>query len=1392
MSLIARGISINNSGQVAFAAQTPAGRHAFVWNGATLTELDLSMVGGNGLHLTDAGRLYLIRGPFPPSLEPIVIGPSPWLPVETVLPGVADSHAFLQFVDWTMAGTRTTIATVIERVDSNLNYSKETRFATLGSDFDVNEKGEVVYVADPMPGFTDLWQLVTPDLQTGNCWTNATVRNPVPKIASDGSVICKESKWLFLRKYDLTLKATIAGPANGFSSIGRMPSISEDGRLVAFYAVLSADGATAFGTESGPGIFVAHWDGAAWPIFRAAPDTGATFDGFDVNQCVAINGLKNDSSTAVLVFGATKKGGVRTIYSGRMDVNANRFAPLQSVVAVGETVGDVGRVSDYYLYDPLNGAGQAALWLKGDGGEAVALADIYPVTRADLDVEVGSDVVSAKQGDPVHFTVKVLNEGPDETTGIEIELNLPKTTASPSVSISKGSWNRDTRRWSLPFLAKGQSVELQVVTVMDQTVPISLAASRIASTGQDTNPKNDVGSAKVLPQFMVRGNVRRYDDPKVGVGKVKVQLIAADGTTFTVDSEAGPSKPLGSFEIKSVPQGSYALTCKKGGYDFSAAPTSYEVIATTSTMPDILAKAIVEVAAIEIVQVIQDLNNSVPLIAHKPTLVRAYLQLPTGVGDDFTILNSRFNLRGALGDISLVQDNSCLIQHDVLPHRDAITKSVNFRIVDFSQLQRLGEEMKCDYTWSDGVLTALPAVENPLTRTFKTMPNFPVQLFRIALDRQASLPGSKYCAAPSVRDLASYYRQLRAIYPVATVDPYTIRYEIPVVWNALHNDKWLGFPAINRDVLAEWNKLGLTAKSNGSERSDWRPFGVIGMTLKSAEARLSRWYVYLDKQNVQQTAEAQLPAGLTDPCPDWKVIRKPGTTTVSSGFLLDVSVGESRNFFPHELAHQYSLHHPTRSGQTQGGCGARIKDPLSDASYEPYMFNRPNDNEEVTGISPGLVVEARETILGWDEQSDEIVDPRHHYELMGYCQDLNLPLPQQRNWISPESYQRLMRAIAEDYGPKPALSSRGAIARRDMLIVSGRLDPESSRVNIDSIDFVPQTGHPVIEGISGRYVLRTKDAFGRIIREVLFDCVVEEPFEGQSTAAEATFVVLVPWSNDVVSIEIARGTAVLDEIRATKHAPEVRWITPLSGGALGDGTARFEWASSDADGDALEHVVEYSSDGGDSWIPLARRLTSRFLDVDVRQLAGSTNGFFRVTAGDGLLHAVAVTGPVVVPVSPPEIVFRRIPGDRDISGFGRVFLSADASDVKDGVLRDLVWESDRAGVLGHGEVISLRPEDLPEGTHHIKVSARNSAGLESSASFEFRSWVEAIPLLSAASTGDGVTVSWESMKATFVLQSAAAVEGPWADVASAPAVQGHRSEVAVPPVETERFFRLRR
>ena len=49
----------------------------------------------------------------------------------------------------------------------------------------------------------------------------------------------------------------------------------------------------------------------------------------------------------------------------------------------------------------------------------------------------------------------------------------------------------------------------------------------------------------------------------------------------------------------------------------------------------------------------------------------------------------------------------------------------------------------------------------------------------------------------------------------------------------------------------------------------------------------------------------------------------------------------------------------------------------------------------------------------------------------------------------------------------------------------------------------------------------------------------------------------------------------------------------------------MRWTASDADGDPLTYIVEYSRDGGGTWVNLATGLTEPQYDIELETLGGA-------------------------------------------------------------------------------------------------------------------------------------------------------------------------------------------
>jgi hypothetical protein len=197
-------------------------------------------------------------------------------------------------------------------------------------------------------------------------------------------------------------------------------------------------------------------------------------------------------------------------------------------------------------------------------------------------------------------------------------------------------------------------------------------------------------------------------------------------------------------------------------------------------------------------------------------------------------------------------------------------------------------------------------------------------------------------------------------------------------------------------------------------------------------------------------------------------------------------------------------------------------------------------------------------------------------------------------------------------------------------------------------------------------------------------------------------------------IELRQGDTVLDSLEAGSAAPQVTISSP-AGGTFTSGSIPIAWSASDADGDPLDVVVEYSTNGGTSWIAVAFGQAGNTLDLPISELAGSDNARIRVTASDGFNQGSDVSPAFSVADTPPQpYISNPLDGQSYTEGVpvplrGGAFVPG-ATSMADSSLR---WRSNRDGDLGTSATLDAV---LSVGPHVISLEATGDSGLSASTS----------------------------------------------------------------------------
>jgi len=213
--------------------------------------------------------------------------------------------------------------------------------------------------------------------------------------------------------------------------------------------------------------------------------------------------------------------------------------------------------------------------------------------------------------------------------------------------------------------------------------------------------------------------------------------------------------------------------------------------------------------------------------------------------------------------------------------------------------------------------------------------------------------------------------------------------------------------------------------------------------------------------------------------------------------------------------------------------------------------------------------------------------------------------------------------------------------------------------------------------------------------------------------------VAVPGDLDVEKVRVKNGDNVLGSVARSPNKPSVQVESPNGGGSLTGGSINVEWSASDSDGDELFFDVQYSPDGGGTWTPVNINVTGRSANVDLENLAGSSQGIIRVEASDGFNTSKDESdGTFTVPNNSPDASIITPTEGKSIGSSAPLQLKGSAFDREDGPLSgsNLKWKSSKDGELGSGKTLTLPASDLSEGEHTITLEAVDSDGVSTEVS----------------------------------------------------------------------------
>lgn len=241
---------------------------------------------------------------------------------------------------------------------------------------------------------------------------------------------------------------------------------------------------------------------------------------------------------------------------------------------------------------------------------------------------------------------------------------------------------------------------------------------------------------------------------------------------------------------------------------------------------------------------------------------------------------------------------------------------------------------------------------------------------------------------------------------------------------------------------------------------------------------------------------------------------------------------------------------------------------------------------------------------------------------------------------------------------------------------------------------------------AGEYEVRLLDGTGNVLAS---KSIAEQPISGAGTQG-ALLNTVMPFEDGTEDIQILREGSFVTGTVVSPHTPTVQVDTP-NGGESVDSQLTVAWTADDADGDRLLHSVAYSPDRGETWLPLARRISSTTLTVGTGILPGSDGeSLVRVLTSDGVNVAMDESdAPFSLPQKAPE-AFIVGPEQTFFDADQPIYLDGVGTDLEDGFLQgeELRWSVEGLGQVGTGDEAYVA--DLGTGCHRVTLEAIDSDG----------------------------------------------------------------------------------
>jgi len=738
----------------------------------------------------------------------------------------------------------------------------------------------------------------------------------------------------------------------------------------------------------------------------------------------------------------------------------------------------------------------------------------------------------------------------------------------------------------------------------------------------------------------------------------------------------------------------------------------------------------------EVTQTVQSLENDVPLVADKPTYVRLYGSLlngPTATSVDAYLYGYRDGISLPGSPLTIVGPNQTL-EAGIDQERSTRGDGWLFKLPT-SWIQAGVIELRAAID-PYGIIQDPDRSNNELSGMFTFTGYAPACTIFIPVHTHTPKPEISY---------DSFWKM---------IDRFTRLWPIPDTWVYTQSEE-LEEPEFCWKWIFPWVCQGPYELNEGASIGDWfrddeellldintravfsddpdecddagSAVHYIGMVHHEAETGWKAGMGYTDEDILQHASWFKLPVPRIYPPNHW--------------------------FYPYEgsvMAHELSHNHERKHVD----CG----NP-DDVGYFPYPTDQLDDD-----IDP--------THYGFDVNTQTPIEPGMAADYMSYCHP---------EWSSDYTYQAMLNHVGT-MGLASSISpgTSDLAFAEEVIILSGGVDPANLRGSLNYAWVYP-TGS-ISQKMLGKwqeiaapawllentqsaqvsYHLRLLDAGGQTLGDYAVTpshaipflennaSLMNESEKNLETGSEddpfAFLHALPAPGGSVARIELLADETLLASLSPGSAAPTVSIQQPAGGEMITQDLA-ITWTASDPDeNDRLLFNVQYSHDGGETWVSLVQNYPAgdpgspqilTLASLDGLHGSDGENALVRVAASDGYNTSLAVSAAFTVPDLPPRPYILSPESTQSYPPDMQVQLNGGASDPEQGSIEggDLTWQVD-------GKVVASGAEELiyglAPGSHPVILTAMDDHSQQVSANAALTISRLQIPQVETSPTLNGV------------------------------------------------------